>query len=285
MRNLLPQKPDQEPSQLAYLSNQGGYVRATFNCSGGVTRLARAAFGAPLKIAKPFPQSDGSLSVCLMDCSPGILAGDHYALDWRLESGAQVVLSNQSFTKIHPSGDQPCSQTQTVFVARNARLDYAPQPTMLYRDADFRNCCNVEIEAGGTLLWSEIVCAGRIARGEAFQFRRYDNRLMVRYDGELVFCNRTLWQPLKHDLRTVGSWESSTHYGQIVFICEPLKPSLLEEVREVLAQFPDIRSGASLTNRAGLVVTFLGQSAWEMQALVEQLRLCLSKTSLQKIEN
>ena len=210
-----------------------------------------------------------------MDCSPGILAGDHYVFDWRLESGAQVVLSNQSFTKVHPSGEQPCSQTQTFSVARDARLDYVPQPTMLYRDADFRNRCDIEIEASGTLLWSEIVCAGRIARGEAFQFRRYDNRLKIRYDDELVFCNQTRWEPLKNDLRAIGSWESSTHYGQIVFICEPITSSHLEEVREVLAQFPHVHSGASLANRAGLVVTFLGQSAWEMQALVEQLRLCL----------
>jgi urease accessory protein len=210
-----------------------------------------------------------------MDCSPGLLAGDHYSLGWQLEPDAQVVISNQSFTKVHPSGDQPCSQTQTVSIARNARLDYVPQPTILYRDADFRNCCNIEIEAGGALFWSEIVCAGRIAHGEAWQFRSYANRLAVRYDNELVFCNQTLWQPLKNNLRTIGAWESSTHYGQVVFICEPLASSHLQDAREVLAQFPDVRGGASLANRAGLVVTFLGRSAWEMQALVEQLRLCL----------
>lgn len=258
----------------------GGYVRATFGCSRGATRLARAIFGAPLKIAKTFPEGDGSLSVCLMDCSPGILAGDHYSLDWRLEPDAQVVLSNQSFTKVHPSGENPCSQTQTVFVAANARLDYVPQPTMLYRDADFRNRSQVEIQSGGTLMWSEIVCAGRIARGEAFQFRRYDNRLAIRYDGVLVFCNQTSWQPLKNNLRTIGSWESSTHYGQIVFVSESITASHLGAVREVLAQFPNLRSGASLANRAGLVVTFLGRSAWEMQALIEQVRLCLTNQNL-----
>ncbi|HVF84346.1 MAG TPA: urease accessory protein UreD, partial [Abditibacteriaceae bacterium] len=233
MRDLPSEKPDLEPSQFASpnhssSTHSGGYVRATFDCSRGATRLARAAFGAPLKVAKPFPQGDGSLSVCLMDCSPGLLAGDHYLLDWQLEPDAQVVISNQSFTKVHPSGDQPCSQTQTVSVARNARLDYVPQPTILYRDADFRNCCNIEIEADGTLLWSEIVCAGRIAHGEAWQFRSYANRLAVRYDNELVFCNQTLWQPLKKNLRTIGAWESSTHYGQVVFICEPLASSHLQ---------------------------------------------------------
>lgn len=151
---------------------------------------------------------------------------------------------------------------------------------MLYRDAYFRNRSQVEIQSGGTLMWSEIVCAGRIARGEAFEFRRYDNRLAIRYDGVLVFCNQASWQPLKNNLRTIGSWKSSTHYGQIVFVSEPITASHLGAVREVLAQFPNLRSGASLVNRAGLVVTFLGRSAWEMQALVEQVRLCLTNQNL-----
>ncbi len=63
----------------------------------GRTRLANLYAKAPLKIAKTFPQ-EKALSVCVMDASPGLLAGDFYEFDWHLGAQCEVHITTQGFT-------------------------------------------------------------------------------------------------------------------------------------------------------------------------------------------
>ena len=77
-------------------------LRATFRRKEAGTFIASKYHTAPIKIAKAFPL-DGRLGVIVMDVSPGLLDGDRYDFQWNVEDGAHVYMTNQSFTKVHPS--------------------------------------------------------------------------------------------------------------------------------------------------------------------------------------
>jgi urease accessory protein len=159
-----------------------------------------------------------------------------------------------------------------------------PEPVMLFQDASFHNECEIHIEPGGTLLMSDILCTGRISRGEVFQFASYDNRLRVYFGNELIFCNQVRLCPRERDPRATGAWESHTHWGNFYIFSDrvrpPLHDELVQRLREVMEQFPMLPSGVSLTYRHGVIVSMLGRRAWDMQQaarrLQEEARGCLT---------
>jgi urease accessory protein len=253
------------------------YIKATFHCMRGQSQLLRSSQTAPLKIAKTFPSSDGAVDVCLMDCSPGLLNGDRYKLEWNVEDNACVKITTQSFTKVHPSSGAGCRQRTRIRIASGGLLEYAPQPTMLFRDADFRVELEADVTSGGTLLLSDILCAGRIGRGEELQFSNYSNQLIVRYDEELIFCSRNRFQPHLQNLRAVGSWGSNTHYGTFFVFSSSANLDLLEAVRQVLGEYSNISSGASLTYKNGVAVAALAAGAWSLQELFAKLGSCAKR--------
>lgn len=253
-----------------------GKVDANFAHVRGQTQLTRSVCVAPLKIAKTFLAEDGGLRVCVMDCSPGLLAGDCYELNWRLEAGARVHVTNQSFTKVHPSRERPCVQNQRIHVARGALLELFPLPVMPFRDADFQASTQAEIESGGVLICAEILCAGRIGRDE-FEFAGVRNKFAVRLDSELIGCSQTRFEPLKHGLRARGAWDMSTHVGTFGAWFEGVDGDLVDEMRAVLRDFPALKSGVSMAVKNGVVVSMAGARAWEMQAASEALKICARK--------
>lgn len=255
-----------------------GEISAQFAVRSGQTRLVYKYHASPLKIAKTFrnenerfvedaPPMD-QLGVYMMDCSPGLMSGDHYEINVRLEEGARVFLTNQSFTKVHPSTvGQGSTQQQILRLEADAMLEYIPEPLMLYKDADLFAETEAHLSKGSALIFSDVICPGRAQRGEIFQYARYVNRMKVWYEGELIFYQNQRIEPAKMLLSSPGCWEGETHLGNLFIFSDRLGPRHLEAIVERLNQLEGgaVRFGASLTYKHGLVVTVMGRHAWQLQ--------------------
>lgn len=255
-----------------------GEISAQFAVRSGFTRLVHKYHASPLKIAKTFRYEnetcmDGAapmdqLGVYMMDCSPGLMAGDHYEISVRLEEGARVFLTNQSFTKVHPSGeDQGSTQHQILRLEADALLEYMPEPLMLYKDANLFAETEAHLSSGSTLIFSDVLCPGRTQRGEIFHYTRYVNRMKVWYEGELIFYQNQRVEPGTMELSSPGCWEGETHMGNLFIFSDRLGPRHLEVIVDKLSQLEGqtVRVGASLTYKYGLVVNIMGRHAWELQ--------------------
>ncbi len=260
-----------------------GRVIAHFDAPHNRTRLSHLACVAPLKVAKPFPQPDGSLHVCLMDVSPGLLANDHYDLQWHLAPNARVLVTHQGFMRVHPSKAAPTSHHQSISIASGALLEYEAAPILLYRDAALHAETKIEVEQGGTLILSDIICAGRTAHNESFAFDSFQSHLQANYAGELVAWNSTELKPQLHNLRARGAWDGNTHYGTILIIAEnankALQQSLRAELRaieeEYKAQANDsvtLRGGVGLSDRHAITISILARRAHDIEQAAKRLR-------------
>lgn len=157
-------------------------LTARFRSEGGRTQLCERACRAPLKLAKSFPLDGGSRAgIIMMDVSPGMMAGDRYRIDLGLGPGADVYATNQSSTKVHPCGSLPSSQEVALRLGPGSRLDYRPEPVMLYTDGSLRSRTLVTLAPGALLMLSEVLGPGRWLRGEAFRYRLYETELRVLY--------------------------------------------------------------------------------------------------------
>lgn len=259
---------------------------AEFVRVGGKTALGYSSHRTPLKLAKSFAYPDGRAGICMMDCSPGVLSGDHYSIDVRLQPGCDVHVTNQSFTKVHPvrSGidgvdgvngiDGGGVMVQRLTVGASAFLDYDVEPTMLYKDARFRSVVEITMEAGSHLAFHEIICPGRALRGELFQFALYDGNVTLLREGGLIYANRLRVQPALLSASATGQWGGYTHFGTLLLISDAADELFLEQIQSELQSSKltlNMEVGASLAYRSGVVVSGLARHAWELQRLFRQL--------------
>lgn len=256
---------------LGFNGDPTAVLQAKFCHDGARTQLTQLHCKAPLKIAQTFPL-EKALSVCVMDASPGLLAGDYYSLAWHMAENACVSITTQGFTRVHPSQNNPCLLRQSVAIATGAHLEFFPEPLMLYKGATLRAETQVEMASEATLLMGEVFCAGRIQRGESFAFASYENRLRVRRENQLIFMNQTALRPAQMPPGVIGAWGDYTHGATFYTFGLDANATLCEMLRAAIDSAPHCYGGASLLDNGGIVVSLLGHRAYDLQNLVQQLR-------------
>lgn len=127
----------------------------------------------------------------MMNSSPGLLAGDALRIRVTLDQKTRLYLTDQSATKAHAMAEGQRAEMHYAFeVKAGAILEFIPEPLILYRDANVNQTTQITLAPTGSLVLSEILVPGRLARGEFYQFHRYFNRMQVNTpDGELVFAD------------------------------------------------------------------------------------------------
>jgi urease accessory protein len=250
------------------------YIRGTFAQAGGRTVMTERRQAAPLKISKTHAlPGESGLYVCMMDCSPGMLEGDAYEYDFRLEPGTRVYLTNQSFTKIHPSPFRGTSMSLRIDLAEGACLDYVPEPVIPFRNSRHRAIAEFRLAPGAGLFFADLLTPGRTVRQETFQYLSYESSVDIYADGRLVACDRFAAEPGRDRLQALGAFEHYTHAGTVWMIRGGADEALLAEVRRRMDACPGLLAGASLlAGSAGIVVRALGHTIWELQELAESLR-------------
>lgn len=255
------------------MPNITGHITAHFGVEdeSGKSYVKSNSHAAPLKLAKTFPLARGQIAVYMMDCSPGMMDGDHYQLSWRIDANTHVFLTNQSYTKVHPSLTQSSTQTQEIVVGANALLEYFPEPIMLYRDAKLFTETQLNIAKGGTVILSDILCAGRVANGERFRFKVYVNKMKVYYDNKFIYYTHQKVLPDEHPIVSPGGWEDYTHFGNLYVFSDQITSDIVSILRHSLDAYPHLLGGVSLTSEYGLLVSVLGQRAWEIEQIFQLL--------------
>lgn len=250
-------------------------LRATFRRKEAGTFIASKYHTAPIKIAKAFPL-DGQLGVIVMDVSPGLLDGDRYDFQWNVEDGAHVYMTNQSFTKVHPSheGSRGSSMSQRFELGEGTVVESMPQPVMLYRDAAFISESEVRLSPGALWMGADVFCPGRTPRGERFAYREFRNRLNVYYGNELIYAQHQRIEPSRQELFVPGCMADLTHTGVFYAFSDRIGMREADVVREALNILPKQEGqpliwGVSLTYKHGLAVNVAGNAAWALQEALD----------------
>lgn len=267
----------------ATLTPRKSVLRATARQVDNHTILTERYHDAPLKITKTFyEEATGRLLLYIMDVSPGLLDGDSYELNIQLEDNAHLIVTNQSFTKIHPTPHQSAEMIQNLHLGKGAVLEYFPEPTIPYAGSRFEGRIRVELEEGAALLYADIVTPGRTHRGELFQYDSFSSRFEVYRQHQLLAWDQFLLEPAIHDYQGVGAFEDYTHNGTFWIVADDVTQTLLDCIR-LLLPLPHVNeailAGASFITGHGIVVRMLGRNVWQLQELVKQIwdecRSCL----------
>jgi urease accessory protein len=152
----------------------------------GRTRLTEVRQQPPLQISRaryPDPTLPDLASITIVSPSGGVLQGDVLETTIHVGTGARLHVGTQSSTRIYRAPDLPARMVTTLDIGPSAYLECLPDPAIPYAGSRFeaRTTCHVARDA--TMILSDAMTAGRIARGEVFGMERFESRVEIRWTG------------------------------------------------------------------------------------------------------
>ncbi|MCL4494510.1 MAG: urease accessory protein UreD [Firmicutes bacterium] len=136
----------------------------------------------------------------------GVLEGDRFETEIIVEPGAYVLLSTREASKLMSMPAQGARHDWRIVLRANAQLVSLPHEIIPFAQSDFTQSVHCELEPGASLVWGEVVIAGRLARHEYFQFRHFHSRLTITPTDSSI--------PLYHDNLCLKPGQSGLRHGE-----------------------------------------------------------------------
>ncbi len=179
-----------------------GHLRLVCSADeNGRSFLREQSVAVPMHLSKPF-WDHGVLVVNVINPTAGLLAGDFVEVMVSVESGAKLVLTTPSATRVHDTQLGEARVEQVFSIAADARLEVWPEILIPQGSARYHQKTRIEIEAGGELLFMEALAPGRVAFGEVFAFERLD------WETDILYCGRKIARERYVITRENGSLEA-----------------------------------------------------------------------------
>ncbi|MFF7707687.1 urease accessory protein UreD [Pseudomonas sp. NPDC007930] len=158
--------------------------------SGGATRPVLRRHLGPLRVQKHLYAEGPEVCQHIIVHPPaGIAGGDRLAIRATAEAGAWAQLTSPGAAKWYRAAS-PAQQSVTLRAEAGATLEWLPQETIVYSNAQAQLATEIDLRGDARLCYWDVVALGRPASGEAFDHGYFQARLDVRRDGELIWHER-----------------------------------------------------------------------------------------------
>lgn len=173
------------------LQRARGHGRLATIFRDGRTELASLYQEGCAKIRLPRTHSD-ALQGVLMNTAGGLTGGDHVVWSAAAGAGTKLVLTTPACERIYRSIGGAAVLENRLAAAAGAHLDWLPQETILFEDAQLNRRLDVDLAETATLTAVEAVLLGRQAMGETATNARLRDTWRIRRTGRLIHAEATL---------------------------------------------------------------------------------------------
>lgn len=126
----------------------------------------------------------------------GVLQGDRLGVDISVEEGGQLHVGTTSATRIYAMPQGRAEAITRFTVGPGAYAEFVPDPFIPYAGSRFTGRTAHVVAEDGVLVVTEVVGAGRQARGERLAYDSFNSDIEVRRpDGRLLFRDTTRLRP------------------------------------------------------------------------------------------
>jgi urease accessory protein len=120
----------------------------------------------------------------------GLVAGDETQLDVQLGANSRCFLGTQAATKIYRNPTRrPCGHRTQATLEADSLLVFTPDPVQIFANASYTQRQEFRLASGAGLAFVDWFSSGRVARGERWEFARFQSRSDVFIAGERVFVD------------------------------------------------------------------------------------------------
>ncbi len=191
----------------------------------GQTVLAAQSFHAPFHLSKPY--WDGhALIVQVVNPTAGILAGDRLEMAISVGSGAAVLVTSPSASRVFQMKEGEAESRQQFAVDAGGWLEFMPEPLVLHRSSRYRQRTEIDVAAGGELFFADLLMPGRIARGETWAWDKLRLEFTLRVGSELILRERLDQSgPELKALAELAGMSEGACFANLVMVSPRLKTS------------------------------------------------------------
>ena len=248
--------PKQASSCLATLS-------LGFADDAGTTRLIERTHFGPLRVQKAlYPEGPEMCHAIVVHPPGGVVGGDELEITVRVGDDAHAFITTPGAAKWYKANGHVSRQEIRLEVGRDASLEWLPQETIFFNDAQVQLDHSVALAADASYLGCEILCFGRTASGESFTGGRIAQRTSIRRDGKLIWFEQGALAGDSAAMRSPLALACKTVCATLIAVGKPLPAALVGALREEIGT---LAQGSGLTGASQLksvfVVRYLGDSS------------------------
>lgn len=237
----------------------------------GTTRMIERSHFGPLRVQKPlYPEHPSVCHTVIVHPPGGILGGDRLNIDATVGPSAHALLMTPGAGKWYRANGFVSHQHVSLTAQRDATLEWLPQETIFFNDADVRMEHQVDLADGARYIGGEIFCFGRTASGESFSSGRVRQCTSIRRGGALIWFEQGTLDAGTVSMTSPLALDGYTVCATLIAVGLPLNAPFLNELRQMTsAMAQNGRSGATQMKNV-LVLRYLGHSSatarqWLMQ--------------------
>lgn len=259
-----------------------GELTLRFARRADATVLASSRFTPPLQVIRSVALGDGSAYLMLLNSGGGLVGGDRLATHIRLESQAHACLTTASATKVYRTVGEPATQQTAIDVEAGAVLEYLPDHVIPYAGSALRQALRVAMAPTSRAIIADGFAAGRVGRGERWEFALFDSAVNVCCEGRPVYFNRTRIVPRISAPAGPGIAQGFNYVGTLLVLAGRWAgwEALEQALNERLDASPAVLAGTSLLARDGCVVRLLTRTATELAETTRALWTVARKSLL-----
>lgn len=232
--------------------------------ANGRTVLSHRRHTGPLVVQKPFyPEGEAVCHATVVHPPGGIAGGDRLELDIDAASGAHAVVTTPGAAKWYRSNGPTAHQVAELKAHDGAVLEWLPQPTIVYDGARVQQSLRVQLADNARYIGWEILCLGRIARGERFTTGEYRARTEIVRGSQRLWNDAAVLSGGARVLQSPAGMGGMPVTGLLLAAGESIDASLIERCREEAVSAP-ARCGVTALPGV-LAVRFIGdptEAAW-----------------------
>ena len=200
-----------------------------------------------------YPDASGMAEVQITNPAGGVLGGDCLTIKTSLAPGSAATILTQGATKAYRG--EEARQDSFIRVGEGALLEYLPHHLIPYAGSSYRQTTEFHLAEDATLLAWDACAAGRVARGERFDFDVLGTRMKIFRDEVPEAAD---------GLELIGGGEPFGGYSYLgtfyVISAGDLSP-LAEKLHESASTLPDTLASASVPSPNLCVVRTLTRNA------------------------
>lgn len=266
--------PATESGQAAVTAtrHEPAWLKLGFADDAGTTRLMARSHCGPLRVQKPlYPEHPAVCHAIIVHPPGGILGGDRLSITAHVGDHGHALLTTPGASKWYRANGLAARQQVALTATAGASLEWLPQETIFFNDADVCMEHQVELAADARYIGGEILCFGRTASGESLTDGRIAQRTSIRRDGKLIWFEQGVLHAGTSSMTSPLALAGHTVCATLIAVGMPMNSAFLNALREqTRASARDGRSGATQMKQL-LVLRYLGDSSqiarqWLMQA-------------------
>lgn len=222
------------------------YLRLNFANRPSVNNHSRTIISerehrGPLVIQKPFYPEGNPCHVYLLHPPGGLVGGDQLKLEVNLENNTHGLITTPGAAKFYRSNGAVASQVQKITVNDNALMEWLPQETIIFDQANAQVETIVNLTNNAKFIGWEISCLGRQAGDLPFVEGQFAQKIQIHRDNKPIVIERALYRG--NDEILSAAWGLANHVTVGTMIIAPANSELLELIRtQVQAESPELFS-------------------------------------------